>query len=432
MRIKPRTNLAQISLLAVSAALLIAIATTIYLKWNWYNNNDNDGTSETHRGNSSDATSYETLGTDNGINPSISIVNNSVPNLDLFLACPDLQGELSATCLEFLDTHFLHRTINSSFYTKYILNSGTTTYDDLFLDPYSNLALVIETLEREECISGEVEMNADRGELCNVRAIERLAILLKTCESSYVDKYQTVWFKPFSDYDGKTRYDYEMDYIEKYRNSNQVEFDNLVYAIHEEVLEDRWISQQCLKIRYSDFDFPSDSDAYRNLAKSTERFKEMNFYGIRGGLERLAIELGGGWGFSDRYIVGYLLHESSLLDDSLHSYYANNHPWILHLQRALDPLSTRSSRLREGIEAVFEIEKLGWKFDIDDFVRSFCMNDPIVRVFESKAKGLDSKQSCAFAMSELNSTIPSGKVQRLRILDRFEQSALKLGVYDSH
>ncbi|MCY4144090.1 MAG: hypothetical protein OXG08_10460 [Gammaproteobacteria bacterium] len=352
--------------------------------------------------------------------------------IDIMQACPDVSGKLSNECITVMDEFFLQKIYSANHFFTFIIQPSPLTYDRIFTDPIRSRDLVFDALEREECYADHEIVRPDLNEVCHVDAIEDYLAFLKTCSSPNIRDVESVWSTPSQDYEGKSRFRFELEFIEDFQYVNPVEFELLEESIHTDILEARWLNLRCSQFDLSEFEMLPGSTAYKNLTKSSVRQSDLIRYGIRAALARIAVVLGGGWPVSDGFMLSYLMNFDYDGNDTIHDYYAENHSWILDRYRSVSSFESRTVRLRSSIELVLAMEELGWDVDLKGLVKRMCSDSRISRYSESIDLSSEESSSCADAIRSLNLTIHGSETNRLRVLDQIERLTLELGVYDLH
>lgn len=384
-------------------------------------------------------------------------------SFDLLVACPDPAAEhLPETCVRVLDQFFLDW--NFGRLSRPVAPSLTwLKFGRIFGDPEKDRKLVLATLEREECFLPYNELEAfwgrniaNRTEQCHSSAFVNYAQFNLICmEFRDGRDSEMKWIHPdVAAYRGKTQFQHFSDTIEESaeRNNNDAQFERRKSWLWREVLEARWLKRKCAQFGSVPVMAPvrdtKEYDLLKNLVFRLERsYKEKwesEHYrtNIYEGLIDLASYVGGGFwvkGYRQEGEAWEELVYGRNFDTDLEKY-----PWRETLDEGrLKPTNGRAMRLNTAWNAVASLEDMEVEFDWYWLVESVCQ--------ESEYPGTDEvgNMSCQGVVDLMRNTVGqaldesrhnedgenyersvAGWDRYFQFLDKFQNVALELGIYD--
>ncbi len=379
--------------------------------------------------------------------------------LDLLTSCPDPTIErLSESCLQSLDQFFSSKRIG---WLVDVVGSSfeRLEYQRIFASPLRDQSGVFATLDREECFLEDDERRdywgprsgRDLKMSCNAEAFTNYAQFGAICYGFREGRdAEREWIDPqLAVYASKTRFQHFLGGSEhSSKNDNAEVYERRRLWLWEEVLEVRWLKRQCAK-----FDSVPTMDGDR-YAQEYERLKTLSIrleqvsewmwetrdprVNIYEGLTKLASLLGDG-----RTREGYRLGKESW-QELVYGVNLADDPWMGDLNDGwLGPTSDRGIRMFTGLNAARALEKRDIDYDLEWLVESVCRT--------SDYRGTDERgnKSCRWWVghfrdflaegqveirdadgTEVNTTSKGSREEYLWALDRFEEVALELGIYD--
>ncbi len=390
--------------------------------------------------------------------------SNSNEKPDLLTGCPDPAVEvLSEACLDALNQHFLSKTFGFKTFYYRSANEGEREYflryQRIFADPVKDRGRVFATLDQEECfLRGDdyraywVNSGLDPKEYCNAEAFTNYAQFGAICygfregrdaEREWVAPQQTA-------YGDKTRFQHFASVLEEFRKSgdNAVAHERRKAWLWEEVLEVRWLKRQCANFesvptldgdRYvKEYELLKNFSIQRNYVDERtweSRDPRVNVYES---LRRLAAVFGDGLttrGYRQDWEAWQELVYGVHFGDSLDMEALD--------KGRLNPTIAREVRLFTALDASISLDNLNVAYDWHWLVESVC------RTSDYRGSDEDGNKSCRWCVADfrrgmaeslvesrdsvgvpLEESIPSPYRDFHRAIDRFEEVALELGIYD--
>ena len=408
----------------VSGLILIALCLGVLLVLQlWSNNGTSPTTLYESRESSNQVVDASTSDFDVVAKPDLVSVFSSPLFLDQ--ECPELLDDSVWTnkeCLAAIEEHFLDRGAYTLEYVGMIPKDAPFTFRSMFTNYENDRELVHEALSRPECRLLAGPIRQDLREACNADALFRYVHFSNLCHDAQERRnYFTTWKS------GSSEYKYTLSELEHmYINdvSDQTVYFSERNRMRKAVLRDVWIisEEKCPSDVSVSFLYPpegrpasDDLAAYWNAGASDEqRNPPQSDIAARLGFEWLLIGNLGDFQFT-RHLFWSFDHE---FEQSKRQLY----PWMVKLREALYTSSyDRSDAVLKAVQGLVSLTNSGFEPDVVEYVKQLC---------EVSQKHIATRiEDCATAITDVKSFLDASDMQELRMLDRIENEALALGLY---
>ncbi len=394
--------------------------------------------------------------------------SNSSDDPDFLTVCTDPTVEiLGEDCLRTLDQFFASKTFGEQ---VKILGPDALIlldYGRIFADPDGDRWRVLATLDNEECFDeGKVNQEywrrsgRNRYESCNADAFTNYAQFGAIChgfrdgrdaEREWIDRN---WVAST----GKTRFQHFLGVLDGFRENSddEVAYERRKEWLWEEVLEVRWLKQQCAR-------FDTVPTLHDDLVSN-------EYQQIQNLLVRLNHSIGTDWDsqhprtniYEGLTVLAWFLGEGVTTE----GYRQGSEAWQelvygVHVERdpkfrdwddfskldrgLLGPTTARGTRMFTAVRAAMALEKLDIDYDWHWLVESVCRTSD----YRGPGEEEEGNKSCRWWVSEFRTGLADGPADPrysqdpeviaagndytekfLRALERIEEVAMELGIYD--